>query len=175
MGWTILIVVLAALVALYFYVNARPDAFRVERRILINAPAEKIYPLVADFHQWTAWSPYEKLDPNLKRTYQGSASGLGAIYAYEGNNKVGAGRMEVVEASAPTRLRTKLEFFKPMKAINLAEFDFLPRDNGTEVTWAMSGQYNFMSKLFGTFMDFDKLVGGQFEEGLQNLKRTAEA
>lgn len=175
MEWIVLLVVVVILAAAYFYINARPSAFRVERRTLINAPAEKIYPLVADFHQWTAWSPYEKLDPNLKRSFAGSPAGLGAIYAYEGNNKVGAGRMEVVEASAPMRLRTKLEFLKPMKAVNLAEFDFLPKDGGTEVTWAMTGQYNFMSKLFGTFMDFDKLVGGQFEEGLQNLKRAAEA
>lgn len=168
------LVIIGVIAALLFYVSRKPDAFRVERRILISAPPEKIYPYIADFHNWTQWSPYEKLDANLQRSYGGAASGVGATYAYEGNNKVGAGRMEIVEAQVPTRVLTRLEFLKPMAATNTAEFSFLPTGNGTEVTWAMFGNSPFMAKLMGTVFNIDKLVGSQFEEGLANLKAVSE-
>lgn len=152
----------------------RPDRFRIERATTIGAPPESIFPLIADFHRWRTWSPYEDRDPAMQRTYNGAPNGPGAIYAWDGNKQIGSGRMEITEATPSTRIAIKLEFFKPFKANNTAEFSFEPTTTGTRVIWAMHGTSPFMSKLMGLVFDMDKLVGKDFEVGLQKLKVLAE-
>lgn len=171
----ILIVVAVAIAGLLLYAATKPDVFRVERSTLVNAPPENIYPLIADFHQWTKWSPYEKLDPAMKRTYGGAESGLGANYAWDGNKDIGAGRMEIDEATPPSKIHIKLDFLRPFEANNRAEFTMTPEGDGTRLTWAMHGPANFISKLMGTLFDMDKMVGKDFETGLAALKAEAEA
>lgn len=173
-GWVILIVIVIV-AAFLIYVAMKPNAFRLERSTTINAPADRIFPLVNDFHNWTQWSPFEKLDPGLVRSYSGAESGVGAVYAYQGNNKVGAGQMEIKQSVPSSKVLASLDFEKPMVAHNFAEFTFKPSGSGTSVTWAMYGPAPFMSKLFTTFMSMDSMVGGQFDEGLANLKRVAES
>ena len=172
---TILITIVVVLVALGLYAATRPNHFRMERSTVIDAPPERIFPLIADFHKWRLWSPWEKLDPDLKRTFEGAAHGVGAIYAYEGNSKVGSGRMEITDATPFSRIVAKLDFIKPMEAHNFADWTLSPQGTGTRVTWAMHGPQNFMMKLMGVIFSMDKLVGRQFEEGLANLKRAAES
>jgi carbon monoxide dehydrogenase subunit G len=166
----ILVVIAAALV----YASSRPDAFHVERTTNIKAPPEKIFPLIDDLHSWTAWSPYEKLDPAMKKTHSGAASGKGAVYAWEGNMQAGAGSIEIADTAPPSRVNIKLHMIKPFEGNNDVEFRLEPKGGGTDVTWAMDGKYNFLAKVMGLFMNMDKMVGGQFEEGLANLKKVAE-
>jgi len=149
--------------------------FTVKRSLDIRAPAERLFPQIADFHAWAAWSPYEKRDPAMKRTYSGPASGVGAVYEWDGNKNVGQGRMQVLEAAAPSKLRLDLRFMKPFKAHNTAEFTLEPRGDSTTVTWAMYGPLTFMSRVIGLFINMDKMIGRDFEAGLQNLKALAEA
>ena len=171
----IIAIVLAIAIAIILILAAtKPDSFRIERSTTINAPAEKIFAVLSDFHQWTGWSPWEHKDPALKRTFSGTERGKGAIYAWEGNKNVGSGRMEILETNAPSKLVIKLDFFKPFEAHNTAEFTMLPQGSGTNVHWLMRGPSPFMSKVMGVFMNFDKLVGKDFEEGLANLKRLTE-
>lgn len=165
---------LAAIAALLLYATTRPDAFRLERATLIQAPPEKVFALIDDFHHWAAWSPWENLDPALKRGYSGPDAGCGTIYAWEGNNKVGSGRMETTESVPATKIVIKLDFFKPFEAHNIAEFTLTPKDGGTAVNWAMYGPCPYMAKLMQIFCSMDKMVGGQFERGLANLKAAAE-
>jgi hypothetical protein len=172
---TIAIVVAAAVAALIAYAAMRPDAFTVQRSATIAAPAERIHPHLADFHRWGAWSPWEKLDPELKRTFSGAESGTGAVYAWEGNKKVGAGRMEILESDAPARLRIQLDFLKPFEAHNHTLFTLEPAGGGTQVTWAMNGNQAFPMKLMGIFMNMDRMIGRDFERGLASLKAVAEA
>ena len=148
--------------------------FRVSRSTVIAAPAERIYPLIADFHRWTEWSPFDKLDPAQRRTYGGAASGVGATYGWEGNAKAGAGTMEIVEAAEPARVSIRLAFSKPFNATNTAEFTLAAQDGGTEVTWAMTGAHTLMSKAIGLFTSMDKMVGPQFAAGLADMKRAVE-
>lgn len=167
-------VVVAALIALVLVLAAtKPDTFRVQRATSIGAPPEKIAPFISDFHSWASWSPWEKLDPALKRTYSGPASGTGTAYAWEGNSKVGAGRMEILDAS-PSRVTIKLDFLRPFEAHNTAEFTLQPQGASTNVTWAMFGPSNFMSKVMTVFMSMDRMIGKDFEAGLANLKGVAE-
>lgn len=166
------VVVLVAAVLLF--AATRPDSFRVQRSTSIKAPAEKIFPLIADFHAWGAWSPWEKLDPTMKRTHSGAPSGKGAVYAWDGNNEVGAGRMEIAEVSTPSRLSIKLDFSRPMEGHNTAEFTLVPKGDASELTWAMFGPNPYLSKLIGLFLDMDKMIGKDFETGLANLKALAE-
>jgi uncharacterized protein YndB with AHSA1/START domain len=154
--------------------SRKPDTFRVERATNIKAPAEMIFPYINDLHSWTAWSPYDKRDPELKRTYSGADSGKGAIYEWNGNDKVGTGRMEIIETSAPTKIVIKLDFFKPFEGHNTAEFTLQQNGETTNVTWAMYGPSNFFSKLMHTFMDMDKMIGTDFATGLSNLKAVCE-
>lgn len=171
----ILIVIAVAVAGLLVYAATRPDTFRVERTTLVQAPPERIYPLIADFRRWTQWSPYEKLDPALKRTYSGAESGLGAIYAWDGNKDIGAGRMEIDEVTPPTKIRIKLDFFRPFESRNIAEFTMTPEGDATRLGWAMHGPANYLSKLMGTLFDMDAMVGKDFETGLATLKSLAEA
>ena len=168
------IIVVVAVLAILAAAAMQPDSFTVSRSITINAPAGRVYPHIVDFHGWANWSPWEKLDPALKRSYTGPASGKGAMYEWEGNSKVGSGRMEITDAIAPGRVAIALHFLKPMEANNVAEFNLDPRGETTQVTWTMRGPSPFMTKLFGVFVSMDKMVGGMFETGLANLKALAE-
>lgn len=170
----IAIAVLVVVVAILIYATTKPDTFRVERTTSIKAPPEKIYALINDFHSWTTWSPYEKKDPDMKRSHSGAASGQGAIYEWDGNKNVGKGRMEVTEATPSSRIVIKLDFFSPFEAHNTAEFTLQPQGDATQVTWAMYGPANYMSKLMGVFFNMDKMVGDDFAIGLANLKAAAE-
>ena len=175
--WTVLAVVAAivvlAIVIILIVAAAKPATFRLERSTMIKAPPEKIFPFVDDFRRWTAWSPWEKIDADLKRDYGGAASGKGATYAWEGK-KAGVGRMEIIEATPSSRVLIKLDFMKPFEAHNTAEFTFTPQADGTRVDWAMYGPNVFTSKLMSTFVNIDKMVGKDFEKGLAVLKASAE-
>jgi|SRR5665213_466023 len=171
----VIAVVLAIVIAIVLILAAtKPDTFSVERAIDIAAPAERIFPRISDFHQWVSWSPWEKKDPAMQRNYEGSASGKGAVYGWEGNKNVGSGRMEILEAEAPSKILIKLDFFKPFEGHNTAEFTMLPQGAGTRLTWVMRGPASFMSKLMQVFMNFDRMIGKDFETGLSNLKKLAE-
>lgn len=171
----IVLVVIAAIAAALVAAALRPDSFRVERSIRIKASAEKIYAYLDDFHRWTAWSPWEKLDPALAREYSGSTSGKGAIYAWQGNNKVGQGRMEIIESVPHFRLAIKLDFLKPFEAHNTAEFTLKPVGDEIALNWAMSGPQPYLFRLMGLFVSMDKMVGKDFEAGLAALKASAES
>lgn len=164
----------ALLLVFVLVVATRPGTFHLERSISIAAPPEKVYAQVEDFHAWRGWSPWEGLDPNLKRTYEGPTSGKDASYAWAGNDKAGEGRMTIEKADKPKVLEVKLEFIKPFAATNTATFTFVQVAEGTKVTWAMDGKNGFLSKAFSLFVDMDKLVGGDFERGLAAMKTVAE-
>lgn len=171
--WIALVVVLAVAVVLVLAAN-RPGTFRVERSLRIQAPPEKVQGYIEDFHQWRQWSPFEALDPDMRRTFAGAAKGRGAVYAWEGNSKAGAGRMEIVESDPGSRTTIALDFLKPFKASNTAEFTLVPREGGTEVTWAMFGPVPFVAKIMHLFINVDRMVGKDFEAGLANLEALAE-
>jgi Polyketide cyclase / dehydrase and lipid transport len=171
---TIILTTLAlAICAVLLYAATKPDSFRVQRSIVIAAPAEKIFPLINDLHQWEPWSPWEKLDPALKRTYSGAASGVGAVYEWQGNKDVGHGRMEITESTS-FRVVLKLHFIKPFEAHNTVEFVLSKEADGTRVTQAMYGPSPYISKVMSMVFSMDKMVGSKYEEGLSNLKNLAE-
>jgi uncharacterized protein YndB with AHSA1/START domain len=165
------VVVIAAVLVL---AATKPDSFRVERRASIKGPPEKIFGLINDFHNWRSWSPWEKMDPAMQRTYSGPESGKGSVYEWEGNNKVGKGRMEIIDAPPPSKVAIKLDFLKPFEAHNTAEFTLAPKGDATDVTWAMHGPSPFIAKVMSVFMSMDRMVGKDFEAGLANLKAAAE-
>lgn len=169
-----LIVVLVLIAIVLILAAMRPDQFRIERSATIQAPAERIFPFIDDFHRWQAWSPYENKDPAMQRTFDGPSSGVGASYAWNGNKNIGSGRMEISQSTPSSRVFLTLEFFTPFKASNTAEFVLTPQGNATHVSWAMQGRSPFMSKLMGVVFNFDKMVGKDFEEGLANLRKLAE-
>ena len=171
---TVLIVIVVLIAAFLLFAASRPNGFRVERTTRIKAPPEKIFPLIDNFHDWVAWSPYEKIDPALQRSYSGAERGKGAVYEWQGNNKVGKGRMEITQASPPSKVAIKLDFLKPFEAHNTAEFTLVPNGDATNVTWAMIGQQPFMFKVMTVFMNMDKMIGKDFEAGLANLKAIVE-
>ena len=173
----ILAVVLAISIAIVLILAAtKPDTLRVQRAAVVKAPPEIVFPLINDFHQWATWSPWENKDPAMQRTYSGSASGRGAVYAWDGNRNVGAGRMEILEASSPSKIIIKLDFLKPFEGHNTAEFTMLPQGDAatTNITWVMHGPAPFMSKVMQVFMNMDNMIGKDFEIGLANLKRLTE-
>lgn len=172
-GTIVSLLVLAAIV-IVIIAATKPNTFRIQRSATINAPPEKVFPLINDFHNWLSWSPWEKLDPNLKRTHSGAASGQGAVYEWVGNKKVGQGRMEILESSPPSRITIKLDFIKPFETHNTTEFTLAGQGGSTDVTWAMMGQMPFMFKVMTTFMSMDKMVGKDFEAGLASMKAIAE-
>jgi uncharacterized protein YndB with AHSA1/START domain len=171
----ILICLGVALALLLAYAATRPDEFRVERRARIAAPADKVWPLVSELRSFNRWNPYERKDPLLKSQYDGSASGIGSRYAWE-SDKVGSGSLEITGQQPGRAVQMKLDFVKPFEAHNAAEFALQPTaDGATEVRWTMHGPANFISKLMGVFIDMDKMVGRDFEDGLRNLRQLAEA
>jgi hypothetical protein len=175
---TILIIVVVLLVvvvaAVLLLAATKPDTFRVQRSASIKAPAEKLHALINDFHSWGSWSPWEKLDLNMKKTHSGPENGKGAVYEWEGNKQVGKGRMEITEAVPPSKVLIKLDFFKPFEAHNTAEFVLEPQGDSTNVTWAMNGHMPFMFKVMSTFFSMDKMIGKDFEKGLANMKSITE-
>ena len=171
----IIAVVLAiAIAAVLILAATKPNKLRVQRAASINAPAERVFPLINDFHQWKSWSPYENKDPAMKRTYGGAESGKGATYAWDGDKNVGSGRMEILDASAPQKIVIKLDFFTPFEGHNTAEFTMLPQGDVTNLTWTMVGPAVFMSKLMQVFINLDHMIGRDFEAGLANLKKLTE-
>lgn len=173
---TIIALVIVVLVAGVLAAAAmRPDNFRVQRSTLIAAPPEKIIAHIDDFHAWAQWSPWEKMDPSMTRTFEGPASGLGAVYGWTGTGKVGTGRMEVLEV-APARVVIKLDFLKPFEAHNTAIFTLEPQPDGaTRLVWAMEGPQPYIGKLMGMIFNMDKMIGPDFEAGLVSLKTVSEA
>jgi uncharacterized protein YndB with AHSA1/START domain len=168
-------ILLALLAAVLVLAATKPATFRVRRTTRIAAPPEKIFTLINDFRRWNAWSPYEQLDPAMKRTLSGATSGKGAVYEWESKGKAGTGRMEITDTSPGSKVAIKLDFVKPFEGHNIAEFALDPAGEATEVTWTMYGPASFFSKLLQVFFDMDKLVGNDFETGLTRLKTLAEA
>ena len=171
----ILICLGVALVLLLAFAATRPDEFRVERRARIAAPADKVWPLVSELRAFNRWNPYERKDPLIKRAYSGAPSGVGSRYDWD-STEVGSGSLEITGQQPGRAVQMKLDFIKPFEAHNAAEFALQPTaDGATEVRWTMSGPANFISKLMGVFINMDKMVGRDFEAGLQNLRQLAEA
>ena len=168
-------VIIAVLIAGVLIVAAtKPDTFSVQRSAGIKAPPEKVFALINDFKRWDAWSPWEKKDPAMKRTWSAVTSGKGARYGWEGNGEVGKGSMEIAESIPPSRVALKLDFEKPFEAHNRVEFKLEPKDGVTNVTWTMQGPAPFISKLIQVFCDMDSMVGKDFEAGLASMKAAAE-
>jgi hypothetical protein len=171
----ILIAIAVIVIVLVVIVALQPSDFRVARTATISAPAPAVFAQVNDFHKWEAWNPWGKIDPAMKQTYEGASAGSGAIYTWVGNNKVGKGRMTLTESHPSDLIRIRLEFFKPFAGTSIAEFSFKPAGNQTAVTWSMTGENNFMAKAIHLFMNMDKMIGGQFEKGLAQMKSIVEA
>ena len=168
------IIVGAAIVIVLGLAATKPDTFSLQRATTIHAPPEKIFAYINDFHQWSAWSPWEKIDPNMQRTYSGAPRGVGAVYAWSGNSKAGAGRMEIKNVAPPLNAQIALDFTKPFATKNVIEFMIEPRGDSTGVTWVMRGPLPFISKVMTVFFSMDALVGKDFAAGLANLKAVSE-
>ena len=151
------------------------ETYTVSREAKIDAPPVRIYEQIVDFRNWPHWSPWEDLDPELRRTYSGAESGKGSVYAWSGNRKAGTGHMEIIGAAEPSRVQIDLIFEKPWRARNDTVFTIEPEGSGSRVTWSMTGKKTLMTKAMGIFTSMDKLVGSDFEKGLQQLKATTEA
>lgn len=171
---TILAVVVVLVLGFVILVSTQPDSFAVSRSTTIATSAEMVFAHVNDLRKWQAWSPWEKLDPDMKKTFEGPPAGEGAVYAWSGDGNVGEGKMTIVESRANERIHIRLDFVKPMQATNDVEFTFAPDGNNTAVTWTMNGRNNFIGKTFQLFMDMDKMVGDQFAKGLADLKQVVE-
>ena len=167
------VVVVVAIAGILLYAATKPDSFRVQRVVLINAPSDKVFPLINDIKAWTVWSPYEKKDPAMKRSYGAVTAGKGVTYAWEGDKNVGQGSIEMVE-SGPRKIVIKLDFLKPFEAHNMGEFLMEPKGDSTSVTWATYGPSPYISKVIGTFINIDDMIGRDFEKGLADLKAAAE-
>ena len=150
------------------------DIYTVERTTIINAPAEKVYAQIVDFHNWRAWSPWDDLDPDMQRSYSGADSGVGAAYAWSGNRKAGEGKMEITEAVEPSTVQIALDFLKPFKSSSTTTFNLKPQGDTTKVTWTMTGPKTLMTRVVGVFKSMDKMVGPDFEKGLTQLKGASE-
>ena len=171
----IVLIALALMIAgVLMFAATKPDDFHVERSAVIRAPAEKVFVLINDFKKWETWSPWEKKDPSMKRSFGATTMGKGASYAWEGNGDVGQGSMEIFEAIAPTRIRLKLDFIKPFEAHNVVTFTLTPRGDSTTVSWAMEGPTPYFAKVIHVFINMDAMVGKDFEAGLASLKSLAE-
>jgi len=171
---TILIVLAVAIVGFIAVVAMQPAESRVTRSAPVSAPPPAVFAQVNDLRNWDAWSPWAKLDPAAKATFEGPPAGTGAAFAWSGNNKLGEGRMTITESRPNELIRFRLEFVRPFKATNTAEFTFRPESGQTVVTWSMSGTNNFMAKAVGLFINCDRMVGGQFEQGLASMRAVVE-
>lgn len=171
---TILIVIAVIIVAVVGFAALQPNEFRVSRSATMSATPARIFAQVNDFHNWEAWSPWAKLDPNSKSVFEGPASGVGAVFRWAGNKKVGEGNMTITESRPAELILLRLEFIKPFAGVNTTEFTFRPTGSGTVITWTMTGTNNLIGKVFCMFMNMDKTVGGQFEQGLANMRAIVE-
>ena len=171
----ILIALAVIVVVLVVVVATRPSEFRVERTATMSAPAAVVFGQVNDFHKWDAWSPYAKRDPAMKKTIEGAPAGVGAIYTWSGNHEVGEGRTTIIESRPSELIRIKLEFVRPFAGTSTAEFTFKPAGERTAVTWSLVGRNNFIAKAMGLVMNMDKMIGGDFEAGLAQMKSVVEA
>ena len=171
---TVVIAVIALVAALFLFAATRPNTYQVQRTATIKAPPDKVFAMVNDFHAWPGWSPWEKLDPMMKRTHTGPPSGPGAVYEWDGNKKAGAGRMEITSATPGSKVVIKLDFLKPFEGHNVTTFTLGTSGATTTVTWVMDGSANFMLKVMGLFISMDKMIGKDFEAGLANIKNLAE-
>lgn len=171
---TIAIVIVVIIVGILIYAATKPDIFRVQRSASITAPAEKVFSLINDFKAWGAWSPWEKKDPAMKRTFGAVTSGKGARYAWEGNKEVGQGSMEITESVPSSKIALKLDFLKPFEAHNTVEFTLAGQGDTTNVTWSMQGPTPYFAKIIHVFINMDNMIGKDFEAGLANLKAAAE-
>jgi len=168
-------IVIALLIAgILGFAATKPDTFRVQRAASIKASPEKVFALINDFKRWDAWSPWEKKDPAMKRTWGAVTSGKGAKYGWDGNSEVGQGSMEITESVPPSRITLKLDFVKPFEGHNIVEFTLEPKGDVTNITWAMQGPAPFITKVIQVFCDMDSMVGKDFETGLANMKTVAE-
>ena len=173
---TIFPVVLTVIAAgLLIVIARRPDEFRTVRSAMFPASPEALFAYVNDLRKFQVWSPWARLDPTAKTTFEGPPEGTGAVFRWAGNVKVGAGSMTIIESRPVDVVRMRLEFLKPLTATNTAEFTFTQAGTGTQVTWSMTGRNNFVSKAFGLFVDCDKMVGAQFESGLANMRAVMES
>lgn len=170
---TLLLTAAAAVALLLIYAATRPGTFRVERSAQIQAPPDRLFPLINDLHAFNTWNPYEKKDPAIEGRYGDIASGPGATYAWK-SDKVGVGDMRIVTARPSDAVTMRLTFVKPFSAVNDVAFTLAPAGGGTRVTWAMEGSLNYIAKLMHIFFNMDRMVGQDFEEGLNNLKTLAE-
>lgn len=166
-------VVPALIVAVLIYAATKPNTFMICRAALINAPPERIFPMINDLRAQSAWSPFEK-DPAMKRTHSGAPRGKGAVYEWDGNRQVGAGRIAITDLVPPSKVTLLLDMIRPFKAHNTVEFVLDRSGAGTNVTWCMQGRQPYMAKVISMFMDCDNMVGGEFEEGLARLKTLVE-
>jgi hypothetical protein len=169
-----LLIVAALLAVVLLLAVLQPKDFCYERRAVVAASPEEIFPHVNELKRWLAWSPWEKMDPAMRRTFAGPPAGIGAVYAWDGNRQIGAGRMTVTDSQPATLVRIRLEFFRPFACINRVEFTFRKTANGTAVTWSMAGTNKFIGRVMGVFINMDKMCGTQFAEGLENLRRVVE-
>ena len=171
----ILVTVAALLAILAIIVALQPAPFTVTRSTTIAAPDSVVFARINDFHHWKEWSPWAKLDPAMQESYAGTPAGVGAGYSWKGNKDVGEGRMTILESTPSSLVRINLEFLAPFAATNIAEFGLAPAAGGTTVTWTMTGNNSFMAKGANLVMNMDKLVGGDFEKGLRQLKTISES
>jgi uncharacterized protein YndB with AHSA1/START domain len=171
---TIALILVVGIAGVLAWASTRPDTFRIERRVVIQAPPEAIYSLIDDYRGWALWSPWAKKDPAMRQTYSGADSGLGAVYEWSGNREVGAGRMEIIQAVPPLKLAIDLHFTEPFDAQNTAEFVLEPAGDRTTVSWVMSGPSPYLARVLGLFFSMDEMVGRDFESGLAALKAAAE-
>ena len=170
----IVIIVAVLLAGILIFAATRPDTFRVQRSTSIKAPPERIFPLINDLQRWGAWSPYEKRDPAMKRTFGATTAGKGAVYEWDGDKNVGQGRMEISDTSPPSKVTIRLDFLRPFEAHNMVEFTLAAKGDYTDVTWAMQGPVPYPAKVIHVFFDMDSMVGKDFETGLANLKSISE-
>lgn len=171
---TIAIIVVLLIGGVLLYAATQPDTFRIQRTTSIKAPPDKIFALINDLRRFNTWNPYERKDPNLKGSYSGAASGKGAVYAFAGNQDVGKGSVEITDSAPPHKVSMQLHMIEPMEARNNVEFTIEPRGDSTSVTWAMHGPVSYSGKIVHLFFNVDRMVGGDFEAGLANLKAVAE-
>ena len=171
----IAVAVLVLIVAVIAFIATRPAYSRIQRSAQINAPADVVFSIINDLRRWAEWSPYDKRDPNMKKTFEGPSAGPGAIYIWNGNSQVGEGRLTIVESKPGELVSMRLEFSRPFKCDNQVNFRIVPSDGGTRVSWIMDGKNNFMGKFMSLIMDMDKMVGTDFEHGLANLNTVAHA
>lgn len=172
---TSIVIVIALLIAgVFVFAATKPDVFRVERKAVLQAPPEKVFALINDFSQWAAWSPWEKKDPGMQRSFSTNTAGKGATYDWHGNKEVGKGSMEILESVPPSKIRLRLDFETPFEAHNIVTFTLQPQGSGTQISWLMEGPVPYFAKIIHVFINMDKMVGTDFEAGLASLKALAE-